>query len=273
MVNFNRYSTRRLEAMLEAGREVLECQKTLARTGDNIVSELLPADGSFFEFDHCPAGDIFDQETDCQFYYHAHREGEHGHFHIFMRERGMPRDCRPAKQTKAAYLKKSDGKIAHLVAISMDAHGIPTRLFTTNRWVTAENWYGAKEVCKMVDRFAISHAKPSWPVNRWVTAMVRLFRPQIGQLLRKRDVVMRQWQKEHPGEDAFEDTDLVILSLVHISVEEQFNAIAEVLNARAREAAPRKSEAKAGKDPAERPKKQERSPRRVNPRGAGAAPA
>lgn len=233
MVNFNRYSARRLETMLEAGREVLDCQRALARTGDNIVSELLPEAGSFLEYDHCPPGDIFDRETDCQFYFHAHREGEHGHFHIFMRERGMPRDCRPAKQSRAPYLKKNDGKIAHLVAISMDAYGIPIRLFTTNRWVTAENWYAAKAVCKMVDRFSIGHAKPSWPVNRWVTAMVRLFRPQIGEIVRKRDAVLARWQKQHPGEDAFENTDLGILSTVDISIEEQVNALAEAVNARA----------------------------------------
>ena len=41
------------------------------------------------------AGDVYDAETHAQFFYHAHpaeqrRSGEHGHFHCFLRPRGMP---------------------------------------------------------------------------------------------------------------------------------------------------------------------------------------
>jgi len=63
MNRFDTYATEQIEAMLEAGREVLECHLVLAKTGDNVVGQLLPAEGKFHEFDHCPAGDIFDDET------------------------------------------------------------------------------------------------------------------------------------------------------------------------------------------------------------------
>ena len=52
-----------LEAMAEAAREVVECHRVLARTGDNIVSEVLPTDSTFYQFDHCPPGDIYDPES------------------------------------------------------------------------------------------------------------------------------------------------------------------------------------------------------------------
>ena len=42
----------------------------------------------------------------------------------------------------------------------------------------------------MVDRFCIDHANPSWPTNRWITAMMRLFKPQITALLTHRDAVV-----------------------------------------------------------------------------------
>lgn len=233
-IDFDNYTTEELRGMMEAGLEVLECHRVLAQTGDNIVGELLPAAGTFYEFDHCPPGDIFDHESHCQYYYHAHREGEHGHFHIFMRQEGMPKDCRPARQSKAEYLAKGKDKVCHLVAISMDSMGIPSRLFTTNRWVTAENWYPAKDVLAMIEHFEIGHAKPSWVVNRWITAMLRLFRPQIAELLKLRDAAVAKWKRERPGEDVFEDRQFVLPSMIEISVDDQIKTLLKEIYQRRR---------------------------------------
>ena len=231
-IDFEKFSIKKLETMHKAGLEVVECHRVLAKTRDNIVKELLPKEKTFYQYDHCPPGDIFDYESHCQYYYHAHREGEHGHFHIFMRQKGMPGDCRPAKQSKPDYIKKADEKVCHLVAISMDNIGIPTRLFTTNRWVTAESWYSAKNVLAMVERFEIGHAKPSWVVNRWVTAMLILFHPQIELILEQRDVAVAKWKKQHPGEDVFEDRNFMLPSLIKISVDDQNQALWEELEKR-----------------------------------------
>lgn len=35
----------------------------------------------------------------------------------------------------------------------------------------------------MGERFAVDHAYPSWPVNRWISAMFKLFRRHIEALL------------------------------------------------------------------------------------------
>ena len=74
-------------------------------------------------------------------------------------------------------------------------------------------------------RFKIDMARPSWPINRWVTAMVRLFRPQIERLLHQRDVMMAAWQNSHPDADVFEDRRLELLSQVDISLDQQIHAI------------------------------------------------
>lgn len=237
MINLDKYTAPQLETMLEAGMEVVECHRVLAQTNDNIVGELLPTEETFYEFDHCPPGDIFDFESHCQYYYHAHREGEHGHFHVFMREEGMPGNCRPARQSKADYLEKGEEKVCHLVAISMDGAGFPTRLFTTNRWVTAESWYPARAVLAMIERFEIGHAKPSWVVNRWITAMLRLFRPQIAELLKRRDAAVAKWKKDHPGEDVFEDREFMLPSLTHISVDDQIQVLSKALGSRGKRGA------------------------------------
>lgn len=232
MIDFSALGTEQLEVMADAGLEVLECHRVLANTGDNIVSELLPREGTFYELDHCPPGDIYDSEAHSQFYYHAHRSGEHGHFHTFMREAGMPEGAHPVEQSGHDYLKQRDDKLSHLVAISMDRFGVPMELFTTNRWVTAENWYAAEDVCAMVDRFRIDHSQPSWATNRWVPAMFQLFRPQIVELLRIRDAVVADWQKEHSDEDVFEDRKLALPSRTEISLNEQIHAIKTALEVR-----------------------------------------
>jgi hypothetical protein len=136
------------------------------------------------------------------------------------------------EQSESDYLKERDDRLSHLVAISMDRHGVPIALFTTNRWVTAENWYAAEDVCAMVDRFRIDHAQPSWAANRWVSAMFRLFRPQIVELVERRDAVVAEWQKKHPDRDVFEDRKLVLPSRVEISLNAQIHAIKTVLEVR-----------------------------------------
>ena len=64
-------------------------------------------------------------------------------------------------------MRKRGDKISHLVAISMDKWGLPIGLFTTNRWVTAENWYEAADVVAMLDCFDIDlmPAPPGLPTD------------------------------------------------------------------------------------------------------------
>ncbi|MCH7485534.1 MAG: hypothetical protein IIC04_00915 [Proteobacteria bacterium] len=233
MINLKKLSREQLETMAIAGEQVLECYRVLQKSNSNVVAEVLRGQGEFYEFDHYPKGDVYDSETHSQFYYHSHREGEHGHFHTFLREAGMPKDCRPVKQSEADFMKERDDKLSHLIAISMNRAGYPIALFTTNRWITADNWYTADNVIKMLDRFEIDLAWPSWPVNIWVTALLRLFRPQIEELVRERNSTVADWQKQHPGKDAFEDHGCDITSTRRISVAAQIKRVNRSLEATA----------------------------------------
>ena len=229
MVNLRELPVGELETMTQAGEQILECYRVLEKSGSNVVAEVLRGQGTFYEFDHYPDGDVYDPETHSQFYYHSHREGEHGHFHTFLREKGMPKDCRPVPQSEADFMKERDDKLSHLIAISMNRAGFPIRLFTTNRWITADNWYKANDVIKMLDRFEMDLAWPSWPVNIWVTAMLRLFRPQVEELVRDRDAAVANWQKKHPKKDAFEDRKCDITSTRRISVAAQIKRVNKAL--------------------------------------------
>ena len=251
MVDLTRLGRAELEAMAAAGAEVLECRRVLARTGDSVVSEALRGAAGFVEWNHYPAGDVYDAHSHAQYFYHAHPPAqravdEHGHFHTFLRPRGMPPGTRPLIMPELAIADApaapvapparqpcqgaDNDELSHLVAIAMDAGGEPIRLFTTNRWVTGETWYAAGEVVAMLDRFAIDMARPSWPLNRWLTAMFRLFRPQMAELVLARDETVMSFRRRHRGKvHVFEDRRLEVTSALDIDVGDQLRRIALAL--------------------------------------------
>ena len=234
MTDLRSLPAKRLRVMAGAGDRILECYRVLRKSNANVVAEVLRGQGEFYEWDHYPKGDAYDHETHGQYYYHSHpadlRGGEHGHFHTFVRPKGMPAGVKPAPLADFKPPKDKKDALSHLVAISTNKAGYPVRLFTTNRWVTGETWYAAKDVIRLVDRFLMDLAYPSWPVNIWITEMLRLFRPQIEELLLARDRTVGRWQADHPEGNTCEDRGLEITSVIEISVERQ---IEEVRRARA----------------------------------------
>ena len=217
--------------MNAAADEVLECQDVLTKGDGHLVAEVLRGHGTFTEWDHYPKGDVYDRATHSQYYYHAHpsqlRTGEHGHFHTFMRVKGMPKAVKPAPMSSDIDRPLGKDALAHLIGISMDKAGIPIRLFTVNRWVTGESWYSTEDVTAMLDLFAITHAVPSWPTNRWISAMIRLFRPQVEWLLKERDESVRLWKMGNPDSEieVYDDRKLEVTSVLDISVEAQVKLV------------------------------------------------
>lgn len=221
----------RLESMAAAADEVMACMRALEKGGSNLVAELLRGVAVMQPYEHYPPGDVFDHETHAQYYYHAHRTGarEHGHFHTFLRQPGMPARCRPARIGGRVPRSRQRDRLSHLVAISMDIRGRPFRLFTVNRWVTGETWYAADDVIAMLDRFAIDHASPSWPVNRWVGAILRLFHPVAADLVRQRDAMVAAWAASHPDLNALEDRRLEVAAWTDIALERYIGQVRRAL--------------------------------------------
>ena len=99
--------------------------------------------------------------------------------------------------------------------------------------MTDETWYRAEDVIRMLDFFEIDLAHPSWPVNRWISALVPLFRPQIEWLIKRRDEAVAAWVKKKPKGVVYEDRGLNIASEMAIDVERQVAAVQQALeNAR-----------------------------------------
>jgi hypothetical protein len=193
----------------DAGRLARASIGVLKQQGLNIVSALLADQGTFYEMNHYPEDDVYDPKSASQYYYHAHREGEHGHFHTFVRRKAMPESLRPAPGfRRSGPLPAFDDELAHLVCISMDAYGLPQGLFAVNRWVSDESWYSAGETIGLLDRFRVDGGYPHFAVNQWLTQFVACCRPQIAALLHHRDAVIDTWQRTHPERDVLEDRAL-----------------------------------------------------------------
>jgi hypothetical protein len=240
-----------LEAMAAAGDEVLECRRVLARSGDTILGELLRGTSGVVAWNHYPEGDVYDPLSHAQYFYHAHPPGqrtdpEHGHFHTFLRPRGMAPGTRPLIMPELAIADAPSAPVAppvpqpnqgadndelsHLVAIAVSETGEPVRLFTTNRWVTGETWYAAADVAAMLDRFVVDLARPSWPLNRWLMALFRLFRPQMVALVHARDAAIMSFRRRRRGKvHVFEDRRLEIPSAVEIDIDDQIRRVAAAL--------------------------------------------
>lgn len=201
MSEIENLSLSRRRRTLAAAEDLLECYRVLERGNLNIVGEVLKDQGTFYEWNHYPDGDVYDGDSHSQYYYHNHREGEHGHFHVFQRKKGMPKGMKPVPYRGKEKWPRGNDSLSHLIAVSMDEFGFPTHLFTTNRWVTGEAWYKGDDVIKMLDRFLIDHAYPSWPVNRWIGAMVAQFQPQIVSLIKQRDEAVASWRLTHGDTD------------------------------------------------------------------------
>ncbi len=220
-----------LERMLEAGLVVRENLRLLEKSGHNLVGQCLANQGTFYEEEHYPKGDVYDPEYHAQYYYHAHRpeSGEHGHFHTFLRASGMPTGMTPVPYTGEAKRPTGKDAITHFVAISMNQPGLPIAMFTTNRWVTDETFYPCDEVISMIDRFIVEQTYPCLATNRALSELIQLFKPQIVALLRERDVTIERWTQSHPDVDVYEDRDLELTSIVDININRQIKAVQKAL--------------------------------------------
>jgi hypothetical protein len=221
-----------------------ECREALAARGSTVIREATGA-ADIADWRHYPAGEAYDPATHAQYFYHRHpaparlpQAGpvEHGHFHLFLRGEGMPAGIAPLVlpelavadapvPRQSAPLKRGGrDEVCHLVAIAVDGRGEPIRLFTTNRWVTGETWYRADDAIAMLGRFRMVSASPAFLLDRWISALVLLFRPEIAQLLQQRDqtVVERRFRWRT---NVLEDPRLEVTSSLDIDLDARLAAI------------------------------------------------
>jgi hypothetical protein len=237
----------------EAAARLRACRQALAASGSTVIREAIKGGaGAIVDWRHYPDGEVYDPASHVQYFFHRHSAAsqsdtaaradidtaEHGHFHLFLRGEGIPAGMTPlvlpefavanapVPRQSAPLKRGSRDEVCHIVAIAVDGHGQPIRLFTTNRWVTGETWYRADDVIGMLDRIRLAGNPPLEYLDRWIAALVRLFRPEIAVLLRNRDQAIIDWRWRWPRSNVFEDPRLEVTSSFAIDVEARL-ALAE----------------------------------------------
>ncbi|TJY64834.1 hypothetical protein E4T66_00915 [Sinimarinibacterium sp. CAU 1509] len=213
-----RCGTDELERSAAAAARLTQQMVRMARLGRSILNELADPAAAPKIWQHLPEGDAHDPRSGYRYYYHCHpghgaTRAEHGHFHVF------------ADADRA-------GGVTHLAAIGVDAHGLPLRLFTTNRWITDECWKPAGKVLDLIDGFVLRAPQGLKRVHAWLSALLQVFRPQLRWLLRARDQRLRELRGGQPRPGLFDDRRVTILSQFHVSLAQQAVAL-DALTARA----------------------------------------
>lgn len=218
------------EALHDAARDWLACQRDLALRGQTVLDEILGAAGLGQSWAHYPPGDVYDPVSHGQYYFHAHPPGtrplgELGHFHTFLRPFGVTSGLQPAPLAGFVMPANKLDLISHLVAVAVDGLGRPVRLFVTNRWVTGETWYAAAAVQHCARQFRIDNARPARLADQWLTALLRLFRAEIDVLIEARDQVLQHAVPSQAGLLIYEDRAYEELASCDIDIEGRLAAI------------------------------------------------
>jgi len=229
-LDYTKFDEAELRLLAGAGDAMIRAEKSLAKAGHNLVERMVRADSVPTPWQHYPETDVFDYETASQYYFHAHDDlseelsREIGHFHLFLREEALPMDAEAVRT-----IGTNDSCIAHVVAISMDRRGRPLELFTTNGWVTTEDFYEADDLIRALPRFGLDLTEPCLAVNHWLTAAFRFFRPQIEGLIRHRDEVLTPKAAKIGWEAALEDREMEVIGRTPVSIEKQMHEIIAAL--------------------------------------------
>lgn len=216
--------------LLQHAKLVLETQQAMQTPeGESIIHYALENHHQAEHSKHYPPGDRIDHSTGAQYFYHCHRENyvteEHGHFHCFLRYQQISKHIKPKKL--ADWDKYINNPMTHLIAIALNRHSEPIRLFAVNRWVSEEIWYDANQTKGFIHRFQMTKKdNPYWQIlDQWIVGMLHLFALQIQWVNEQRDCFVTQQMLNDPSQNVFEQKEFEELSSIPINLHEHIQWI------------------------------------------------
>lgn len=202
--------TERMNAW-QAAISLVGSLQSLSKRGEQVVQHLI-GDAVFTEWEHYPENDVRDDKHASQYFYHAHPGlqrpfTEHGHFHLFVHAEKLGMHPATTRYEPAP---------AHLIAISMDANGLPGGFFVVNRWVTKGPWLKLAQCEKSLQHFQIKGRKGNKDINTFLRALIQLYYPHIITLLKQRDTIMEKLCANRDRRSVFADSKIEVLCYLPI---------------------------------------------------------
>ena len=213
---------------IAAAQTVVETITQMAQEQRPLMLRVVPEDGAVF-WQHYPKSDARDKFCKSRWYYHVHAAGqrdadEHGHFHLFLHRSQLPEGLEPKVWPPQG--EDARAHVTHIIGLSIANTGIPRAWFTVNRFVTNEFLYPAEVMIEHLPDFNVDHTKEDDLVNRFVTAMVALYREEIAELLRERDRRQEELVAEFGPVDAYKKASgAEVLSQIPIDLDEKLNSL------------------------------------------------
>ena len=190
----------------DAAIDLVDSMQTLGARGKQVVNCIV-GDQEFIEWDHYPDNDVRDNKHRSQYFYHAHPGlqrpfAEHGHFHLFIHAEELG-------------LRRHDPRFspapAHLLAVSMDAQGLPNGFFLVNRWVTKGAWLSLAQCEIGLQQFQIKGRHGNKEINTFLLALIRLYHAPIIALIKQRDEIMHRLSLGRDRRSVFADKQIEVL--------------------------------------------------------------
>ncbi len=204
-----------------AGQRLLDTYAALAARGEHLLAGLLQGEVPR-QWQHYPEDDAIDRDSGYQWFYHSHSPedrpdaAEHGHFHLFARRPLWSRRLHSRAERTFSALTGNPGKhvnTRHLLAIGMDAKGLPVRLFTVNSWVTGDLMLSAPGTERLLAdmRLQTGHAA----IDAVLECVAALCRGEIRTILAARDARL----SANVSRSVLEDSRLEVLSCQAIALD------------------------------------------------------
>lgn len=145
-------------------------------------------------------------------YYHCHPssrlgqhhfDGEHGHFHIFVKLNTKPTSW------------------SHLIALAIDPLGQALGWFSVNHWVTGEKWCNAEELIEYIKHIKIDENMSL--IEKWLLSLIVLDQDNIKETLFERDNQVNQYRLSSTDEAVKTDKSIYLLSQQTMNINEIIN--------------------------------------------------
>ena len=194
---------------MEASETLTDCILDMAEEKTNPVLEVIDISEPLVENKKYPPNLLRFNQLGWRAYYHCHPatragnhrfQGEHGHFHIFVRTKTHPEGW------------------SHLVALAMDNMGQPLGWFTVNHWVTGEEWESAKYLIMHLKK--IPYAEQDKLVERWLLSLLDVSRNMIESILYDRDKLIELKQDKTRESNIKQDKNVYLLSEISINIKD-----------------------------------------------------
>ncbi|MDE2431461.1 MAG: hypothetical protein KGN37_01265 [Burkholderiales bacterium] len=210
----------RTQELMLPGLRLLAVYTDLAQRGAHLLEGILKGQPPR-QWAHYPPDDAM-SASGFQWFYHSHdpldRAGaaEHGHLHIFARRPLWARRLRSRDQRAFESLcgqVHANADTRHLLAIGLDAKGVPITLFTVNSWVTGDAMLNAPLTLDLLRTMSLDTGYTE--VDAVMESLVQLCQPELHQLLQLRDHTLAAWHRA----DKLHDTELEVLSEIRIDLD------------------------------------------------------